>query len=234
MCGSGKTYFTNYKTLNSFKIALKLKPGWIQKFQGDIEGFFSDYCNTTFKTAEEFHSCLSPLLYERNETVSDQHFLFNFNTKNKSSYNNLTFETFMTSMTYGRCYMARDIGILGETNMLKIVFNKTNKYKIWVHDPDYFLITYFPNVFPGFDISFPRQESDNVGGWSFFEATEHNLLNTASSPCRDYKTDQDKTISFTTCIGLKPINMTGCTVGSILFSLTGNCLQIKVKSYVCR
>ena len=180
----------------------------MSKFQGDIPAYFSDVCNKTFKTAEDYHSCFNPMLYERNETVQEKHFLYDFVIKNATE-TNITFEPFMTCVSYGRCYQAKTIGILGESKMIKINLNKANNYKIWIHDPDYFLITFFPNVFPGFEVNFQKTQMDNWGGWTYFEMAQYNLMNRADSPCQDYDSQIE---SFSTCIGMNPINSTGCTV----------------------
>lgn len=177
------------------------------KFKGDVNDFFSTMCNTTFETAEDFHNCINPLLYEENELIKDS-FLYDFIWKNSTPYK-IELEPFITTLGYGKCYVAKNIGVLGTSKMVKVTVNKTIDYKMWVHDPDYFLSSYFPYLTPGLDFIFRKQEVDNMGAWTYFEAEEYQLFNREKSPCTNYK---EQSSSFTKCTIQEIIRRTKCKV----------------------
>ena len=177
------------------------------KFNGDVKSFFSEICNATFKTAEDLHDCINPLLYEQDDLILESH-IYDFEWKNSSTFN-IEFEPFVTALGFGQCFVAKNIGVLGASKMIKVNINSTLDYKIWVHDPDFFLESYFPGLIPGSDFIFPAQEKKNLGAWTFYEAEEYNLLNRDASPCTNYK---EQSSSFTKCTVKQIIRRTNCKV----------------------
>ena len=145
-------------------------------------------------------------LYIKEELISDT-LTFNFSATIFRNYP-VTWKDHITSLLYGRCIVASDIGILEAGQFIKVHLNTSIpiRYKLWLHDPDFFMLSLNPNSVPTIDNTL-NVSGAPLGVQLFINAEEHYLLNREKSPCSDY---QDS--SFTKCVENYVITKTNCKV----------------------
>ena len=73
----------------------------------------------------------------------------------KFNYEHYTFENttksdwkIISSFYFGQCVTSNNIDSLKDGQFLKIYLNKSMDYKVWIHDPDFFLLTANPDIIP--------------------------------------------------------------------------------------
>ena len=100
---------------------------------------------------------------------------FNFQTY---SFENTLYSTWtiFSSHFYGNCIASHDIDSLKDQQFLKIYFNKSMDYLIWIHDPDFFYISINPRSIPKLEVDFsPFMKSQTIV-LRFIEQEKHQKL----------------------------------------------------------
>ena len=101
--------------------ALKVSGEQLGKFRGNWTSWFSYICNTTITTVEQFYQCVNTHLYQQEEMIKTT-VSFSFETtlvKNLST----EWKVFIESMFHGRCFTARNLGTLDESDNFKVMLN---------------------------------------------------------------------------------------------------------------
>ena len=102
------------------------------------------------------------------------------------------------------------MGELIESNKFKVFLNTSleAKYKIWLHDPDFFLETQSASSVPVIDVTLDLRGA-TLGAHQSIGAERHELMDRAGARCRDYRGGRD---TFGECVAASVRNKTGCRV----------------------
>ena len=146
------------------------------------------------------------MVFNREELITDT-LTINLSVPVFRNYS-ISWREHFSVMFYGRCQKASDIGILKTGQYIKVHLNTSIpiRYKIWLHDPEFFMLSLNPNSVPTIDNTL-NVSAAPLGVQLFINAEEHYLLNREKSPCSDY---QDS--SFTKCVENYVITKTNCKV----------------------
>ena len=147
---------------------------------------FSQTCQENLTDAEKFFECAETLTFNKSEIV--------LGTK---QFNTLTLTTsdlpadwdlMSYSINHGRCYTTSSLGQLNETRQISVPLNKSVSYRIWIHDPDFFVISWNPSSVPFVEISLEtKQDSDLAVLATQFIGIEHYYrMNREEYPCNHY------------------------------------------------
>ena len=108
---------------------------------------------------------------------------------------------------YGVCQSTTpDIKINSSSTFLLLNLNTSLPYKIFLHDPTVFFLSFNPRAFHRVQISVASESSMTA---QIIEATRYSLLNRPNSPCQD-----DPEYNFTACLGDFVEDQVGCDFGS--------------------
>ena len=122
------------------------------KFNGNFIDFFKTFCvNDSINTPEHFYACFESLAYHKEELI--------FATKN-FSFKDPVFTELTTDWSslyqapqFGKCQTTNNFGMLDELAGMKIDLNTSHKYRIMLHDPDFFLAAVNPSSVPVLGVS---------------------------------------------------------------------------------
>ena len=100
---------------------------------------------------------------------------FNFQTY---SFENTFYSTWtiFSSHFYGNCISSHDIDSLKDQQFLKIYFNKSMDYLIWIHDPDFFYISINPRSIPKLEMDFSPVMKSQTRILHYLEKEKHGKL----------------------------------------------------------
>ena len=100
---------------------------------------------------------------------------FNFQTY---SFENTFYSTWtiFSSHFYGNCIASHDIDSLKDQQFLKIYFNKSMDYLIWIHDPDFFYISINPRSIPKLEMDFSPVMKSQTRILHYLEKEKHGKL----------------------------------------------------------
>ena len=167
-------------------------------------------CNTTFLTVEALYSCFDSLTFNKEELL--------FNTR-AVSFKAPVFTNISTAWTttiqvpvFGRCQTARTFGKMDEASAIKLDLNSSVDYKIFLHDPDFFILPINPSSTPALAIPLELSATNMSSSYSVMQyilAEENILLDRANYPCTDYR---ETGSSFTQCVVDDISKSTGCKV----------------------
>lgn len=113
-------------------------------------------------------------------------------------------ETF-GSLIGGKCFRSRTFGALGEMDTEMIQLNSSYGYRVYLHDPDVFFVSFNPSGLPRIDIGIEKQQEKMAA--QYLRATKHVLLDRPGSPC-----EADQQYSLSSCIEMKIVRDSGCKV----------------------
>ena len=187
-----------------------LKNDQVDKFNGDFMNYFQLQCNTSSFDIEEFYKCWRSLIHIREEMIFDA---LTFNLQ-KFKMKNLTinWEPLMLHWGFGMCQTIKNLGKLKFSTSIKIGLDKKKKYRIWLHDPNFFYMSMNPSSFPRIQTLLLNLKKNYKSGFSknqYILAEEHILLDRLKAPCTDYKSIES---SFSQCIVDFVRNGIGCKV----------------------
>ena len=153
-------------------------------------------------SAAEYYRC------HKNVTYSKEEIIFNSTIQSTHDVKDFQFvwnEVFQTA-DYGVCQTTvPDIKINSSSTFLILNLNSSLPYKIFLHDPTIFLLSFNPKAFDRVGISFSKESSITA---VMIEATRYSLLNRPNSPCQD-----DPQYNFTACLGDFVLDQVGCDFG---------------------
>ena len=113
----------------------------------------------------------------------------------------------------GKCFSTRTFGAAGEMVYDMIQLNSSYGYRVYIHDPDVFFVSFNPSGLARIDIGIEKKLEKMAA--QYLRATEHILLDRPSSPCQS-----DQQYSLISCIEMKIVQDSGCKVCNlkIIFS----------------
>ena len=186
-----------------------LKNDQVDKFNGNFIHYFQLQCNTSSFDVDEFYNCTRSIIHVRDEMIFDA---LTFNLQ-KFIMENLTinWEPLMLHWGFGMCQTIKNLGKLEISTSIKIALDKTKKYRIWLHDPNFFYMSMNPSSFPRIQTLLLNLKNWKTGSSKnqYILAEEHLLLDREKAPCTDYTIIGS---SFSQCIVDFVRNETGCRV----------------------
>ena len=131
----------------------------------DVKTFLGDWmpwlaretlCNKTINSVEDFYTCIETLLYSRDQLILETVF-HSFSTTMWEPAKNITWENYIEALIHGRCQTVRNVGRLSASQNFKAILNTSlylgAPYKVWIHDPDFYVESINPSSTPRIDIT---------------------------------------------------------------------------------
>ena len=141
-------------------------------------------------SAAEYYRCHTNATYKREEIILSS------TLQSSSDWRDIQLvwnEVFQVA-DYGVCQTTRpDIKINSSSTFLMLNLNTSLPYKIFLHDPTVFFLSFNPKSFDRVQLSVSPESSITA---VMIEATKYSLLNRPRSPCQD-----DPEYNFTACLG---------------------------------
>ena len=113
-------------------------------------------CNKTIDSVEEFYECVEKLMYSRDQLILESVF-FSFSTTLVTPATDATWEDLIETLFHGRCQTIRNVGKLPASQNFKAILNTSldlgAQYKVFLHDPDFYVTSINPSSTPQIDIS---------------------------------------------------------------------------------
>ena len=113
-------------------------------------------CNKTIESVEDFYNCIEKLLYSRDQLILESVF-FSFSTTLVTPATNVKWENYIEALIHGRCQTIRNVGKLVASKNFKAILNTSldlgAPYKVWIHDPDFYVESINPSSTPRIDIT---------------------------------------------------------------------------------
>ena len=179
----------------------------------------------TIKDPDQFYSCLQLLTFSKEEMILDTQML-DYHTMQYTSIP-AQWRRFLQVFNHGQCQTVRSLGQLtdsvqvmlslqklcrncAELNasvQVKISLNASLPYRIWLHDPDFFLVTWNPSSVPAVEITLDLDTATT--GFQYIGVEELRHLDRDGAPCTDY---QEEGASFSDCVVTKMVESVGCKV----------------------
>ena len=85
-------------------------------------------------------------------------------------------------LTSGKCFTAGTLGAVGEMDTDMIMLNSSYGYRVYLHDPDVFFVSFNPSGLPRIDNGIERNLTKMAA--QYLRAEKHILLDRPSSPCQ--------------------------------------------------
>ena len=105
---------------------------------------------------DEFYNCLDKLMYRRDQLILKSVY-FSYSTTIVTSATSATWQDFIETAVHGRCQTIRNVGKLPASENFKAILNTSldlgAPYKVWLHDPDFFVESINPSSIPRIDIT---------------------------------------------------------------------------------
>ena len=130
----------------------------VASFKGDWIPWLAreTICNKTIDSADDFYICLDTLLYSRDQLILESVF-FSFSTTLVTPATNAKWENIIETAMHGRCQTIRNVGRLPASQNFKAILNTSldlgAPYKVWLHDPDFYVESINPSSTPKIDIT---------------------------------------------------------------------------------
>ena len=188
--------------------------------------WFKDVDNVSIESVEEFYNLVETHVYSKGDLIADS-LTMDFETTLPVP-REVEWEDFTESLFHGRCFTARNIGELQEGHNFKVHLNTniSDRYKIWLHDPDFFITALNPSSVPTLENYLDLRNSSMggglLGGFQYFRGEQHVLINREEFPCTDYT---QLGSSFSQCVSQYLVNQVGCRVS---VSMSSNTTQSSV------
>lgn len=118
-------------------------------------------------------------------------------------------------LVHGRCIATKqNIGFLADYQYLKLNLNKNFKFRVFLHDPNFFYISHNPEgVTQAIKIDMPELVTKGGGVFEqWIKVVKHFKYNRNLSPCI-----ADPNYSFTACINEYIVYSTNCSVSRTTF-----------------
>ena len=130
----------------------------VASFKGDWIPWLAreTLCNKTIASVEDFYSCIETLLYTREQMILETVF-FSYSTAFVNPATNAKWENYIEALMHGRCQTIRNVGRLPAAQNFKAILNTSldlgAPYKVWLHDPDFYVESINPSSTPRIDIT---------------------------------------------------------------------------------
>ena len=147
---------------------------------------FAQTCQTTFTDAKTFFNCAETLTYNQSEII--------LGTKQFDTLTLVTadlpakWDLMSYSMNHGRCYTTNSLGKLNETKQITVPLNKSVSYRFWIHDPDFFVISWNPSSVPFVEVSLTTKQDADIAvlAQQFIGVEHYYRMNREEYPCKNY------------------------------------------------
>ena len=150
-------------------------------------------------------------MYRRDQLILKSVY-FSYSTTIVTSATSATWQDFIETAVHGRCQTIRNVGKLPASENFKAILNTSldlgAPYKVWLHDPDFFVESINPSSIPRIDITL-NLTGGGSGSFQYIKAEKHILMQNDKDRCRDYIKDGT---SFSECVSISAMNTTGCKV----------------------
>ena len=171
-------------------------------FSKNNEAWIEHACGANISAAE-YYRCHKNVTYSREEIIFRSTIQTSLNDWQKL---HLVWNEVFQVADYGVCQTTiPDMKINSSSTFLIIHLNPNLPYKIFLHDPTIFLLSFNPKAFDRVEISFSKESSITS---QVIEATRYSLLNRPNSLCQD-----DPQYNFTACLGHFVQDQVGCDFG---------------------
>ena len=95
-------------------------------------------------------------MYRRDQLILKSVY-FSYSTTIVTSATSATWQDFIETAVHGRCQTIRNVGKLPASENFKAILNTSldlgAPYKVWLHDPDFFVESINPSSIPRIDIT---------------------------------------------------------------------------------
>ena len=95
-------------------------------------------------------------MYTRDQLILKSVY-FSYSTSIVTAATNATWQDFIETAVHGRCQTIRNVGKLPASENFKAILNTSldlgAPYKVWLHDPDFFVESINPSSIPRIDIT---------------------------------------------------------------------------------
>ena len=161
--------------------------------------------------AEQFYDCFEKKTYQRSEVIEGT---FRQRFGESLVHTDITWSEILFTFDTGICYTTETFGKMKELEMNFINLNLSLSYDVYLHDPDFFLVTLNPSSSPRIKIDINDLERIGDLNIQYFTATKHSLRTHKDQKCVDY---DKKGTTFTNCLFKNIIEETGCKVSIIIY-----------------
>ena len=178
---------------------VNVKHGWKNVSQRYIprSGAFKTFCGKS-RTYEDAVRCINESTYDLFEMVNKA-----TNGRNKNLSNDNFWTGDMSTFYWGKSFTLNNSYELGSdiSQLIRIYLNKNLRYKIFIHDSDFFLLTMNPIKIP--HILFSEAEPQEL--FVYLTATYHKKMDKPKKHC-----ESSESYSFTACIKNSISRRVGC------------------------
>ena len=141
-------------------------------------------------------NCVNMKTFNISETVPES-----FSRDDSINFPNSYWIDEVSVFTFGKCHTLNNSVSLGASTWNFLLDNNLN-YKIWIHDPQYFLLTANPATIPAAFMDLKANEGFQM---IYIEVIEHLNIDRPLRPCKD-----QNNYSFTTCVKESVSEKIGC------------------------
>ena len=182
-------------------------------YNGTAASWLTSLCGKNLTNAEQFYDCFEEKNYQRSEIIegtSRQRF------GEAVANTDITWSEILFTFDTGICYTTETFGKMEELEMNFINLKLSLPYNVYLHDPNFFLVTLNPSSTPRIKIDIRDLKNVRDLNIQYFTAKKHSLRTTKNVKCVDY--DQKGT-SFTSCLFKTIVEDTGCKVLSTYYDI---------------
>ena len=132
--------------------------------------------NTNVTSVQEFYECYDSMIFKKDELIFGSYYWDYINWKSPDLQ--IEWDELSYSMMYGKCQLARDIGEIEETKFVKLKLNDSLEYRVWIHDPNFFFMSWNPRSTPSLLAKLKFNKIDRNHIIQYISKEKNSLLNT--------------------------------------------------------
>ena len=132
--------------------------------------------NTNVTSVQEFYKCYDSMIFKKDEMIFGSYHWDYINWKSPDLH--IQWDELSYSMMYGKCQLARDIGEIEETKFVKLKLNDSLEYRVWIHDPNFFFMSWNPRSTPSLLAKLKFNKIDRNHLIQYISKEKNILLNT--------------------------------------------------------
>ena len=132
--------------------------------------------NTNVTSVQEFYKCYDSMIFKKEEIILGSYYWDYINWRSPDLQ--IEWDELSYSMMYGRCQLARDIGEIEETKFVKLKLNDSLEYRVWIHDPNFFFMSWNPRSTPSLLAKLKFKKKDRNHIIQYISKEKNILLNT--------------------------------------------------------
>ena len=171
--------FTFQRIMNNYLyFSQKIEHNVTYQYNGDWMQSTWMFChnNTNVTSVQEFYKCYDSMIFKKEEIILGSYYWDYINWKSPDLQ--IEWDELSYSMMYGRCQLARDIGEIEETKFIKLKLNDSLEYRVWIHDPNFFFMSWNPRSTPSLLAKLKFNKIDRNHIIQYISKEKNSLLNT--------------------------------------------------------